>query len=147
VQPVFMGATEQGKTGYHQRMQILVQNDTTLEYMQMIEEPFNEVLLPILGVEDYQFKFNEIEEKNELADIQILQTKVETVIRAAQAEMDAELTEDGEVKISGKPKKLFDPMLDRGTQMKPPQPEAAESPIETTTKRWTVIEHDPDHRD
>lgn len=149
VQPVFMGATEQGKTGYHQQMQILVQNDTTLLYQQMIEEPVNEVLLPRIGVVDYKFKFNEIEEKNELADQQILQVKIANVIQAANADMDAELTEEGEVKIHGKPKKQE--MLPFGNNKpegdsKPPKPEQATSALETTTKskdkRYTVIEHD-----
>ena len=145
VQAVFMGATEQGKTGYHQQMQILVQNDTTLLYQQMIEEPFNEVLLPRIGVTDYLFKFNEIEEKNELADIQILREKVDACITAANADMNAELTEDGEVKIYGKPKKQeFMANMgfggDKAGKPKPARTEQATSPLETTVKGETIWE-------
>jgi hypothetical protein len=110
----------------------------------MIERPFTNVLFPLLQVSDYEFKFPSIEEKNELADIQILREKVEVVIQAANAEMDAELTDEGEVKVSGKPvKQEIQPF----GQQELPRPEQAESPIETTTKserRYTVIAHDDD---
>lgn len=150
VQPVFMGATEQGKTGYHQRMQILVMNDTTLMYQQMIETPLNETLLPRLNVTDWVFKFNPIEEKNELADVQILQSKIAAATTAANAGMYAELTEEGELKIYGKPEKSPLPQGARSfisDLPKPPKIPVAEQPLETEKslkkgKQWLVTEVD-----
>jgi hypothetical protein len=103
VTPVFVGIVESGKTGNNPRMQIDVQNNTTEQYQLAIEEPFNETLLPKLGVTDWLFKFNPIESKDEMQEITVLKTKVETVIEASRAGFQAELTDEGEVKISGKP--------------------------------------------
>lgn len=104
VTPIFVGVVESGKTGANPRMQIDVQNNTTEMYQRSFEEPFNNIIVPKLGVYDWKFEFNPVEEKDEMQDISVLQAKVETVIRAANAGMQAELTDEGEVHISGKPK-------------------------------------------
>jgi len=111
VTPIFSGVVESGKTGNNPRMQIDVQNNTTEMYQKSIEDPFNNALVPKLGVTDWLFAFNPVEEKDEMQEITVLKTKVETVIAASNAGFNAELTDEGEVRISGKPKPP-EPMLD-----------------------------------
>lgn len=102
VQPVMMNAPTRGPGGYFQRMQVVVQNDRTREDQAMIEDSFNEQLLPKMGVHDWEFKFNEIEPRNELELAQIWQAKVAAGTLAVEAGLEAELTDEGDLKISGK---------------------------------------------
>jgi len=155
VTPIFTGVIEQGKTGNNPRMQIDVNNNTTEMYQHGFEDPFNNVIVPKLGVTDWEFKFNPVEEKDEMQDITILQTKVETVIRASNAGMNAELTDEGDVKISGKPKP-FQPFQQFGQQGEGDQKPAFEGkkPFQTEEvfatekglrkKTWIVTEVDKD---
>jgi len=154
VTPIFTGVIEQGKTGNNPRMQIDVNNNTTEMYQHGFEDPFNNVIVPKLGVTDWVFKFNPVEEKDEMQDITILQTKVETVIRASNAGMDAELTDDGDVKISGKPKPMmpFQPFRQGEGDQKPAfegkKPFQTEEVFATEKavrkKTWIVTEVDKD---
>jgi hypothetical protein len=99
-QPIMQPGTQQTQTGYHQRMQVIVQNDSTRAVQKAIEDPLNETLLPKMGITDWLFKFNEIETRNELGEAQVFQAKVAAVVSAKQAGMEAEITQEGEVKIS-----------------------------------------------
>ena len=101
VQPVMINAPTRGPGGYFQRMQIVVQNDRTREDQAMLEDAFNEQLVPKLGVYDWKFKFGEIEPRNELEESQIWQVKVAAGASAKAAGLNAELTDEGELKISG----------------------------------------------
>jgi len=101
VQPVMMNAPTQGPGGYFQRMQVVVQNDTTRGEQAMVEDALNEQLLPLLGIHDWEFRFNEIEPRNEMELAQIWQVKVAAGAAAVQAGLQAELTDEGELKISG----------------------------------------------
>jgi len=101
VQPVMMNAPTRGPGGYFQRMQVVVQNDATREYQRGPEDAFNEQLLPLLDIHDWRFEFAEIEPRNEMEESQIWQVKVAAGLAAVQAGLKAELTDEGELKISG----------------------------------------------
>lgn len=112
VQPIMMNAPTQGPGGYFQRMQIVVQNDTSIGYQNRIEDRFNNILLPKLQIQDWEFKFNPIEPRNEMEACQIWQVKIAAGTAAVVAGLTAEITEEGELKISGK---FVKPMLPPGT--------------------------------
>lgn len=102
VQPIMMNAPVRGPGGYFQRMQLIVQNDVTEEYQRSFEDPFNEQFVRgILGIRDWEFKFNEIEARNELEQAQIWQSKIAAGTAAVEVGLKAELTDEGELKISG----------------------------------------------
>ncbi len=103
VTPVFVGNVESGKTGNNPGMQINVQNNTTELYQKAVEDCFNNFVLPKLGVSDWVFSFNPVEEKDEMQDITVLNAKLEAMSKAVDLELDVELTDEGEVKVSGKP--------------------------------------------
>jgi len=104
VTPIFSGVVESGKTGNNPRMQIDVNNNMTEFYMHKLDEVYNSFILPKLGVTDYIREANPVEEKDEMQDISILQAKLDAIDRAIGLGFNAELTEDGDVKIGGKPK-------------------------------------------
>lgn len=101
VTPKFEGIAEAGQAGV--RMEIDVSNDTARMYQQEFEEAFRDKLWPRLGVTDWSWLFNPIEERDELLDARILDMNVHSVIAAANAGLDAEMKEDGSVTIAGKP--------------------------------------------
>ncbi len=106
VTPVFTGVVESGKTGNNPRMQIDVQNNTTEYYQKAFAEPFNNVVVPRLGVTDWVFEFNPVEEKDEMQDVTVLQAKLTAMQTAISMGMKAELTDEKEVKITGSPLSL-----------------------------------------
>lgn len=103
VTPVFSGVVEAGKSGNNPRMQIDVQNNTTEMYQKGFQDPFNTIVVPKLGVTDWLFMFNPVEEKDEMQDITVLNSKLDALQKAVNLGLKAELTDDGEVKVSGKP--------------------------------------------
>jgi hypothetical protein len=149
VQPVMINAPTRGPGGYFQRMQVVVQNDTTRGEQAMFEDAFNEQFVEeILGIHDWRFQFVEIEPRNELEQAQIWQSKVAAGTLAVEAGLNAELTDEGELKISGVFQKPEVPSQATGYLMpKPPKaPEAQQSPpfamdkIKVKGKRWLVTE-------
>ena len=103
VTPVFSGVVEAGKSGNNPRMQIDVQNNTTEMVQKSFQDPFNTIIVPKLGVTDWKFTFNPVEEKDEMQDITILNSKLDALQKAVNLGLTAELTDEGEVKVSGKP--------------------------------------------
>jgi hypothetical protein len=103
VSDVVAGAQQQGTTGQQPRTKIDVNNNTTEMIERAWSEPFNNVIVKALGVTDWIYKFNPIEEKDEAQDMAILQSKLIAMQTAISLGMMAELTDEGEVKISGKP--------------------------------------------
>jgi hypothetical protein len=106
VQDVYAGGSEAGSTGQNPRMKVDVNNNTVEFWQQQFEEPFNNVVVAALGVTDWVFKFNPLEEKDEMQDITILQGKLTAIQTAISLGMNAELTDEGEVKLSGTPLSL-----------------------------------------
>jgi DNA-directed RNA polymerase subunit RPC12/RpoP len=153
VQPIMMNAPVRGPGGYFQRMQIVVQNDTTLEYQTQIEDALNENLLPKLEIHDWQFKFNEVEARDEMEDAQIYQVKIAAGTAAVNAGLSAELTDEGQLKISGT---FAKPEFPSGathvvTELpKPPAPPTPKTPQPFSQekikkgKSWIVTEVDRD---
>ena len=101
VQPIYINAPSQGPGGYFQRMQVVVHAETTAHYQKVLSKPINEELLPLMGITDWVFTFNPIEPKNEKEEAQIWQQKIAAGQAAANAGLNAELNDDGELKISG----------------------------------------------
>jgi len=102
VQPVMLNSSTKGPGGYFQKMQVTVGNDTIRECQTQLEIPLNEQLLPRMGIQDWILKFPEIEPLTELEHIQIWQARIAAGREAANSGLQAELTEDGELKVSGK---------------------------------------------
>jgi len=103
VQDVVAGGMEPGKTGQNPRMKLDVNNNTTEMYQKAFEDPFNNVVVPKLGVTDWQFAFNPVEEKDEMQDVTVLNAKLDAIQKAVNLGLEAELTDEGEVKVGGKP--------------------------------------------
>jgi len=147
VTPIFTGVVESGKTGNNPRMQIDVQNNTTEFYQHSFEDSFNNFIVPKLGVTDWEYKFNPVEEKDEMQDVAILSAKVDLVIKAKNAGMNAELTDEGEVKISGSPEPRIPVAPPVGEEEKPfasPEPFAQERIVsQEKGKAWLVREVPP----
>ena len=103
VTPIFSGVVEQGKTGNNPRMQIDVNNNTTEFYQHKLEDVYNSFVFPKIGVTDWVYACNPVEEKDEAQDQAILTSKLNNIKLAIELGMDAELTDENEVKISGQP--------------------------------------------
>ena len=103
VSPVFTGIMESGKTGNNPRMQFDVQNNTSEFYQHKVNDVYNNFVFPKLGVTDWLFEYNPLEEKDEAQDETIMSLKLANIEKAISLGMDAELTDEGEVKISGDP--------------------------------------------
>jgi hypothetical protein len=106
VQDVVAGSQQQGTTGQNPRMKIDVNNNTTELIQHAWSDPFNNVIVKALGVSDWVYEFNPVEEKDEAQDVAVLQAKLIAIQTAISLGMDAELTDEQEVKISGKPLSL-----------------------------------------
>ena len=123
VQPMYINIGGSGPGGYFQRMQVVVQAETTQYYQELIERAFNDELLPQMGITDWEFKFNPIEPRDERQDAQIWREKIAAGQEAANAGLTAVLTDEGELKISGEFK--FQTMGDvhaRHIENEPPAP-------------------------
>ena len=103
VSPVFTGIMESGKTGNNPRMQFDVQNNTSEFYQHKVNDVYNSFVFPKLGVTDWVFEYNPLEEKDEAQDETIMSLKLANIEKAISLGMTAELTDEGEVKISGDP--------------------------------------------
>jgi hypothetical protein len=107
VQDIFAGGSEAGSTGQNPRMKVDVNNNTVEFWQKQFEDPFNnQIVKEGLGVTDWVFKFNPLEEKDEMQDVTILQAKLNVIQTAINLGMKAELTDEGEVKVSGQPETL-----------------------------------------
>jgi len=102
VTPKFEGIAEAGKQGL--RMVIDVDNNVTRSYQKSLTDVFDEELWPkFLGVTDWVWRFGEIEERDVKLDAETKEINVRTAIAAANAKMNVELEETGNLKVSGKP--------------------------------------------
>jgi hypothetical protein len=99
VTPVFVSIIESGKAGNNPRMQIDVQNRTTREHQSVIEDVINNRLYPLFGITDWEFAFNEIEQRDELREQQIALTQAEVAQKWVQMGAKVTLDEEGELEI------------------------------------------------
>jgi hypothetical protein len=92
VTPVFTSTSTAGSV--ESRPQIDVQNRVTKGYLEDIETPFNEQLLPKFGITDYIIKSGKIESRDELRDAQIRLTNTQAVSILQTAGFDVEVSDD-----------------------------------------------------
>lgn len=105
VQDVEAGQSTPGTTGQNPRMKVDINNNTTEFYQHAWADPFNNFILKqALGITDWQYEFLPVEEKDEAQDQAILASKLANIEKAIALGMKAELTDEGEVKLSGQPK-------------------------------------------
>ncbi len=105
VTPVFTSTSGDGTA--ETRPQIDVQNRVTKGYLEDIENPFNEQLLPKFGITDYVIKSGKIESRDELRDAQIKLTNSQAVSMLISTGFDVEVAEDmASYTTSSKPKEL-----------------------------------------
>jgi len=109
VTPVFVNISEPGTTGFTARPRIDVQNRVTRQYMSDVEEPFNDFLLPKLGITDWVLQFGKVESRDELRDMQIKQTVAMTVNLYERAGFDTNVAEDG-ANFTVSPTRVRDPL-------------------------------------
>ena len=103
VSPIFVNISE-GEQATSARPRIDVQNHVTRQWMSDVEEPFNNILLPKLGITDWVLSFGKIESRDELRDREIKQRVAATVSIYEARGHDVEVTEDGmDFTVSSKP--------------------------------------------
>lgn len=103
VTPVFVSIIESGRAGNNPRMQIDVQNNTTKENQQFLENLMEKVF-SIFNIYDWALKFEAIEMVDELRESQILQVKSETARTLLHSGFNVSFDEDLNLKISGEGK-------------------------------------------
>ncbi|RLI87707.1 MAG: hypothetical protein DRP01_00860 [Archaeoglobales archaeon] len=119
-----------------------VQNRTIKEIQRDKEEMFNNFLLPRFGITDWLFKFNPIEQKDELREAQIRQIDANTLVTLRNAGFDAKFNEYGKLVIPTEPTLSQEEMPAKKrpkgkTPQKPKVSSASERVIAgTTVERW-----------
>jgi len=101
VTPVFVSVIESGKSGNNPRMQIDVQNRKTRDVQGAIEDVFNDQLLPVFGVYEWMFRFNVIEQQDELREAQIEEAKAAYARMYVEMGFDVSRDEEGNIVITG----------------------------------------------
>jgi len=157
VSPVFTGIMESGKTGNNPRMQFDVNNNTSEFYQHKVEAVWDWVFEK-LGITDWKFKYNPIEEKDDAQDETIIGLKLANIEKAISLGFTAELTDEQEVKISGTPQTLEErqahqqQMFENSQSQK--EPSSGDSGIKKESnfptekgKTWLVKELDNNHGD
>jgi hypothetical protein len=105
VQAIFISYVEGGKAGTTPAMQIEVQNRTIEEIQRDKEEVITLQLFPIFGIHDYKFVFGDLEKKDEMRDVQIMQIRANTAKTWVDAGFTVKILDDGEIEVTGVGKK------------------------------------------
>jgi len=142
VQPIslaFAAKTRGGSVAPYIRLE--VQNRTIKEIQRDKEEMFNNELLPKFGITDWCFKFNPLEQKDELREAQIREIDSHTLLNLRAAGFDVTFDEHGKLVIPLKPSAEVEPPERRKpagkAKRKPKVSQATERVIEgTTVERW-----------
>jgi len=142
VTPKFEGIAEAGKQGV--RMVVDVDNAVAEMYQKGITDVLDEQLWPRLGVTDWVWRFNPVEPRDELLDARIKQLNVDTAIKAARANMNVEVEETGELKVSGVPSgeiPQFGEQQQEGMEVKMPgeSPSGVESPWDRKKEESWIV--------
>jgi hypothetical protein len=117
VQDIAAGALQQGTTGQNPGKKMDINNNTTEFYQRKLEAPWNWVFSQ-MGAADWCYKCRPVEEKDEAQDQAILTSKLNNIKLAIELGMEAELTDEQEVKLSGKPLTLKEKQEQAMQQMK-----------------------------
>ena len=155
VQDVFAGQAQKGTTGQNPRMKSDINNNTTEFYQKAWSEPFNNVIISqALGVTDWIYTFDAVEEKDEAQDQAILAAKLDNLQKALDLGLKAELTDEQEVKISGQPKKPEptieapqQPVQNKPSPFKDNQPLKKEGLFNTEKATYVITCYDKKHRE
>jgi len=94
VSPVFVNISEPGATSVTARPRIDVQNRVTRQNMSDIEDPFNDFLLPKLGITDWVLQFGKVESRDELRDKQIILTNAQAAVVLHKEGWEVNISED-----------------------------------------------------
>lgn len=154
VQPIMINQSS-SPTGYHERMSVSVDQESTRQTQRMFSAPIDEHLIKdVLGIQDWIFNWQEIEGRDELEEANIWLNKVRAGKEAVNAGLTAELTEEGELRIQGKfekqePLDMFgnpankpdsDKQEETDKLPKEDQPEKPEAfnPTKTAKESWLV---------
>lgn len=105
-QDVTTGAMKEGTTGQNPRMKLDVNNNTVEALQRAWEDPFNNFFCPLLGVTDWVYTFNPLEEKDEAQEQAILSAKLDNIKKAVDLGYEVDFTDEGEVIVSGKAQTL-----------------------------------------
>jgi len=144
VQTVFLGLPTKTSrsSSVAPYIKLEVQNRTIKEIQRDKEEMFNNFLLPRFGITDWLFKFNPIEQKDELREAQIRQIDANTLVTLRNAGFDAKFNEYGKLVIPTEPTLSQEEMPAKKrpkgkTPQKPKVSDASERVIAgTTVERW-----------
>jgi len=97
VQATFVSMPERGGTGSTPILRIRVQDRTTKDYQKHFENLFNMKVYPKFKITDWIFKFKKVEERDELRDAQIGQTKAATALTWRRAGVKIKIDDKGDV--------------------------------------------------
>lgn len=103
IQPVYINAATGsggGGGGYFQRMEIVVNDDTILDYRGVLEEGFK-TIAKLMRVNDWHFGFQPLQPKDHREEAQKYREQLAAMEMAARLGMTAKLEDDGDLKISG----------------------------------------------
>lgn len=135
VQDVAAGAMQAGTTGQNPRMKLDINNNTTEFYQRKLEACWNWVF-EHMQVTDWLYRCRPVEEKDEAQDQAILASKLNNIKLAIDLGMEAELTDEQQVKISGKPLTLKEKQeqamktMQEQAKLNPPQQDGADGAFE-----------------
>jgi hypothetical protein len=160
-QDVTTGAMKEGTTGQNPRMKLDVNNNTVEALQRAWEDPFNNFFCPLLGVTDWVYRFDPLEEKDEAQEQAILSAKLDNIKKAVDLGYEVDFTDEQEVIVSGKAQTLEErqqAQMERLKEMSQQQQSNPNEDLNNPTfrgtkpfkkedvfanekaKRWTVIE-------
>jgi len=99
VAPVYAGIIESGKSGVNPQMQIDVMNNTTRAVMRSITEPVNSNIMKNLGITDWYFDFNQVEQKDQVQDEMVYKIRAEAAKLLVDAGFDVTFNSDKTMNI------------------------------------------------
>ena len=105
IQPAFINESASGKGGgYFARMEISINNETIRSYQIPIEDAINQQLInhpKKMNIKDWKFGFNPVEKRDPREEAQTLKEQIATGVAAVRGGLEAELDDDGFIRISG----------------------------------------------
>jgi len=92
---IFMNVADPNQRGGSGRQHVDVQNHVTQQDMNDVAQPFNDQMLPRLGITDWVLSFGKIESRDELRDKQIILTNAQAISLLLDKGFDVAVSEDG----------------------------------------------------
>jgi len=105
IQPAYVNEAASGTGGgYFARMEITINNDSIRTYQIPIEDAWNQQLInhpDKMNIKDWEFGFNPVEKRDPREEAQTLKEQIAAGTAAIRAGLDAEIDDDGYIRISG----------------------------------------------